>query len=232
MAGPTPNPIDAQAGLHPRGVGKINEYTFCPGVCVLPLAEDPPTDETELRTYSPVLTAKLHAPFRIRKVVYDTDKVNNPVVGIPAPSDAGAFVFLGGSMAVATVLNTSLVNFDWKIATEYSFVENCASRTQDGFVLGSSPVPVQSSVDNANSVGLSIGQPASTLPVPGAIARAGNDAKAGYFMATNVQNNLYGTWGYNQDSYLPGCVFNTAIVNSDLNTQPISQSGSGSGIVS
>lgn len=216
-------PLDVQSGGYPGGVGKANEYVLCPGVCVLPLAEVPPTDEEELKTYSPVITAQLHAPYRIRRVEYDSKKVNNPPAGIPSPSDAGAFVFLGGTLGVVTTLNTSLVNYDWSVVTEYSFVENCVSRVEDGFVLGSFQAPSQSSAENAGAQGFPLFGPPSYAgnALVGAIRQAGNDALTGYKMSLSI--NFYGTWGYNQDAYLPGNFFNNALVNADLNTQPVTE---------
>lgn len=223
-------PLDVQAGLYPDGVGKFNEYDLVPGVCILPVAEDPPTSASELRDYSPVIVARLHAPYRIRRVRYDAKKDNNPPVGIPAPDDAGKFVFVGGTISVQTRVNSSLVNYDWNVGAEYLFVENCVSRVEDGFVLGSSMVPPAMAQENAQTVGGNVFAPAGSLSVgaigaalgtsgpQGAIVSAGVDAKTGYRMAQTI--NFFGRWGYNQDSFLPGEFFNDRIVNGDLNVQP------------
>lgn len=227
-------PLDQQAGLYPDGIGKANGYTFRPGTCVLPLAEDPPTDPEELKNWSPVAVLRLHAPYRERRVSYGSTKVNNPPAGIPAPASQGAFVFLGGDLSVTTVLNASLANFDWTVATDYRFVENCVSRVEDGFVLGSYQVPTVMAQQNAQletgadvfgpvPAGNAVAGPASgqgsaaqkVLVSPGAVGYAGVDAQTGFAMGAGI--DFYGTgWGYNCDAFLPGEFFNPRLVNSDL----------------
>lgn len=232
----TNEPLDQQAGLYPVGIGKINEYTLHPGVCVLPLAEDPPTNPTELGNWSPVVVLRLHASYRQRRVVYRSNKTNNPPAGIPSPASQGAFVFVGGEIGVTTALNSSMTNFDWTVVTEYDFVENCVSRVEDGFVLGSYQVPTTMSAQNAQmETGTDVfgpppagdavpgpmsgqGQRAKVLISPGAVGYAGVDAQTGFVMGASI--DFYGSgWGYNCDAFLPGEFFNPRLVNSDLCTQ-------------
>lgn len=204
------NPNDTvQAGLYQNGVGLVNDFTFQPGVCVLPVAQDPPTDENTLRTWSPVVILRLHAPYRLRKTTYREEKQNNPPVA-PAPGDTGAFVFVGGQLSFSNQLNNTFCNFDWVVGSEYVYVENCVSRNQDGFVLGSVPWTWQMGVENNATTGI-------TQPPVGAIAQAGLDPLVGYVqgqLAIDGQTGqLKGTWGYNTPSYYPGTLLSDDLAN-------------------
>lgn len=218
-----PKPLDAQPDLYENGIGKFNEYRLEPGVCILPLAQEPPTNQSELADWSPVVELHLHAPYRVRRVRYISDKVNNPPV-LPSPTSQGAFIFTGGTLSIVTALNTSLANFNWTVDADYEFVENCVSRIQDGFVLGSYQVPMAMAKENARDLGLNLfsppGQSASTGGI-GAVAQAGLDARTGYLMGEQI--NFYASWGYNQDAFLPGTLFNDRIVNGDLSIQNTQQ---------
>jgi hypothetical protein len=214
----TPQPLDdlqAPQG-YPNGVGINNTYRFESGVCILPVAEEPPTDIGRLASYSPVVALQLHAPYRVRRVRYDTRKVNNPPV-VPTPQSIGAFVFVGGVMGVVTSLNSSLGTFDWDVVNDYTFVESCVSRPQDGLVLGLPPWTWVTSQENSLffAGALEVGAALSGAGQIGAIARAGPDAKVGYVMGQQAAVYLSKNegWGYNTPSFFPGGLFNGDLVN-------------------
>lgn len=199
----------AQAGLYNQH-GMMNEYTLVPGVCVLPLAEDPPTSETELAQYSPVVVLRLHAPYRVRHVVSKSEKVNNPPV-VSSPGDTGAFVFVGGTLSFGNTINATYRNFDWEVGAEYLYVENCVSRTEDGFVLGSPPFTWESAALNLGLGG------APPVPQIGAISQAGVDVRIGVVqgdLIVGVGGYLNDSWGYNVSSYYPGTLFSDDLFNS------------------
>lgn len=213
-----PQPVDSeQNDLYPDGYGVRNVYHLDPGVCVLPIAEDPPADDDpNLKNFSPVVIARLHAPYRIRRTSYSTKKVNNPPV-IPSPEDSGAFVFMSGDISFFPTLNTTFRNFDWDVTTEYMFVENCVSRPKDGFVLGSPPWTWISSTENMAELG------GFYSPAVGAVALAGPDVKIGYtqgvlitggsLLSNDNSVTLIDDWGYNTASYFSGAFLNADMVN-------------------
>lgn len=213
-----PQPLEVQTDLYPQGAAGHNSYTFEPGVCVLPLAEEPPTSPGELANWSPVVVLQLHAPYRVRRYEYSAKKENNPPI-IPAPGNVGKFVFTGGSLTVLQpALNTTLTNYDWSVGAVYEYVENCVSRIQDGFVLGAPPYPLVTDVENAQSVGLSVFSASSpSAPSLGAVSQAGVDAVVGYRMGQGI--NFSGSWGYNQATFLPGVFFNAGLPNGDVSGQ-------------
>ncbi len=197
---------DNQQDLYQNGVDQNNTYTFEPGTCVLPVAEDPPTDPELLKTWSPVDVIKLHAPYRVRRVSYKTLKQNNPPV-IPKPQDTGAFVFLSGAVSVGTILNQSFTNFDWAVSGEYVYVENCVSRIEDGLILGIGPY--QWFVTPANA--LQYGTPSMSSLV-GAVAQAGLAPLVGLQMSGQISPDS-GAWGYNEPSFFPGRFFSSDLLN-------------------
>lgn len=219
----TPNDL-YQAPLY-NGIGQSNEYSLVTGVCILPLAEDPPTDPEELANYSPVIIARLHAPYRIRKYNSIAPKQNNPPV-VPSPIDQGAFIFTGGVIQFVTKLNNTGLAYDWIVNTGYTFVENCVSRLEDGFVLGS----VMPYTTNSDQAGISAyGQ---TTPTIGAISSAGPNAIAGYNLGNliapltddngppqsggssdNLNTGMSPNWIYNLGAFFPGNFFNDQLVN-------------------
>lgn len=198
---------DFQSDLYTGGVAVLNTYHMESGVCVLPLAEDPPTDEVALRSYSPVVVLRLHAPYRIRKVVYDAKKQNNPPV-MPAYADTGRFTFISGTMSVSNNLNATNANYDWNATTEYIYVERCASRSQDGFVLGIQPW--QWDTDAANK---SIYGSASPMSQGGAMVNAGVYPLIGAALSNQINLLSSNGWGYNCSSFYPGLFFNPDLVN-------------------
>lgn len=232
----TPNDL-VQSGLY-DGIGNANEYTMLPGVCILPLAEDSPTDFTALQTYSPVVIARLHAPYRIRKYNFSEQKQNNPPV-VQTPQDVGAFVFIGGSLSFYNQFNTTWWNSDWNVTGGYIYVENCVSRPQDGYVLGS-VTPFTNDPDLANRDYYLGGTTAQQLGITiGAIAQAGSNALAGYVYGQQIagetstaqtgdtqtgtsQSGVSGSqltlglvtaWSYTSCAFYPGTLFNDQLAN-------------------
>ena len=204
---------EIQAQLYKTGFGTRNDYEFHPGVCILPLAEEPPTDPTELASWSPVVVLRLHAPYRERRYSTTTVKTNNPPV-TQAPVDTGAFVFTGGTMSLTMRMNSTQANFDWNVVTDYFFVEDCVSRPADGLVLGIPPFTYNVQAENAQGGG-------GLAPSLGAISGAGPDALIGYAMGEAA--DLNGTWGYNTPSFYPGDFFNSNLANAGppTNGQPV-----------
>lgn len=201
------------------GVRWTNTYALDPGVCVLPLAEDPPTDPTELADWSPVVVLRLHAPYRIRKATYVADKQSNPPV-IPGMNDTGAFVLVAGDTAICNTLNTTGRNYDWTAVVNTMYVENCVSRPQDGFVLGSQPFDLVTTDANKQTYG-------TKPPCIGAIAHAGQGAVAGYrqgqaVLVSQSGSGLKAVWGYNTAEFFPGTLVSTDMANggTDYSTTP------------
>jgi hypothetical protein len=208
-----PYPDDTQQILNYNHYGSQNDYVVLPGVCILPLAEDPPT--TKLSSYSPVVIARLHAPYRIRKYTTRSDKVNNPPP-MPQFGDSGAFVFINGVISLGNTLNSTYSNFDWEVGTEYTYVENCVIRAQDGLVLGTPPFSQNTSQINSE-------QYQGTIPTIGAVAYAGSDVLVGYWQGQQIvvggsQGTLNGVWGYNTTSFYPGQLFYTDLANGGTST--------------
>lgn len=202
----TPQPRDEiQAPLYPNGVVTADEYVIDPGVCVLPVAEDPPLSDSALADWSPVEVFALHAPFRVRRAMGRATKQNNPPV-VPAPADSGAFAFIGGTVGIAANLSADLANFNWNVVTSYTFVEDCVSRVGDGFVLSTAPWTWQTQQINQAQVG---GAP--TPPVGSAVSLAGLDAKVGYGLGQAI--NLNSSWGYNTPTFFPGTLFSVDLIN-------------------
>lgn len=201
---------NSSATLYYEGPGITNSYHIEQGVCVLPLAEDPPVDPMALRLWSPVVLLRLHSPYRIRKTDLVTKKLSAPPV-IPSPKDTGAFVFLGGDLNFTTVVNGSQ-NFDWTVQTTYLYAEYCVSDPEDGFVLGNPGFAYPTQNENASSMG---GTPA--VVSNGAIFYAGQDAKIGWAIA-NGFGGLLGSGPYNTFSYFPGTFFNDNLMNGEAPT--------------
>lgn len=221
-----PQPYDTpQVSLYPDGAAILNDYTLDPGVCVLPLAEDPPTSFEELKTWSPVVILRLHAPYRIRRLRHQSTKENGAPV-MPSPVDSGAFKFVGGNVVIATALNQTFHNFDFTVVSDYLFVENCVSRPQDGFILGSPPWPYDTGLRNARDFPPTVGNPPVGSGLLGAIRFAGTDVRVGYTQAQEAVQAMTASvdpntgavitpvgYGYNTPSFFPGQFLNDQLVN-------------------
>lgn len=210
-----PYPDDSLQLQNYQHYGSQNDFIIEPGVCILPLAEDPPTSPDELVGWSPVVIAQLHAPYRIRKYTSNCDKSNNPP---PTPNfgDSGKFIFLGGTISIGNTLNATYSNFDWETGVEYTYIENCAIRSQDGLVLGTPPFSQLTSQINAQNY-----PNVAPLPAVGAISYAGLDSLLGYWQGVAIANPSPGAggalnpiWGYNVSSFYPGQLFYSDIINS------------------
>jgi hypothetical protein len=189
----------------PNG-GIDNEYQLVEGVAVLPVAETPPSDDTQLASWSPVDVIRLHAPYRVRTARVSATKSNTPPV-LPTPKSQGSFKFLGGNMVFPSPsLNSGLSAFDWKAEATYQFVENCVSRPQDGFVLGQLSFTYQTQVENLAAWGNPI------APQFGAVATAGKTTLCGYYAATLIDTYANQNWTYCEPSYWPGTIFNDGML--------------------
>lgn len=214
---PSWNPTDSvQGSLYEQGMEINNDFEFDPGVCILPLAEDPPESEGELATWSPVVVLRLHAPYRMRKTRYSAIKTNNPPI-MPTPEkDSGSFIFVGGSLNVQNSLNQSYISFDWTVTTDFLYIENCVSRNQDGYVLGTPPWRWETNTINA------MGN-AQANAIIGAVAHAGPDVLVAANMGANIIPDLQsaGTYMYNMSNYLPGTFFSDNLVNGGIPVNPV-----------
>lgn len=191
--------------LYKDGPGIVNAFRIVEGVFAIPVAEAPPTDPSELAAWSPVEMIRLHSPYRIRKTAFASTKQTRPPV-MPSPGSEGKFEFIGGDLGFSTVPNGP--SFDWSCQSEYVYVENCVSRTIDGFVLGMAPFQYPEQKQGE----LYAGNP--TISSPGAISEAGSDARRGFSDQNNGPNN------YTAISFFPGLFFNSEIANGGLGSSP------------
>lgn len=204
--GPSVYARDQQgSGNYLNGPGIVNRFRIVEGVFALPVAEVPPTSASELAAWSPVAMIRLHSPYRIRTSSFAATKQTRPPV-LPAPGTEGKFQFMGGDLSFTNVSNGQ--SFDWTCGTSFVYIENCVSRTIDGFVLGTSPFQYpnqqQSELYSGTPSGLTIG----------AIADAGGDAKRGFAEQWNGPEN------YTAISFFPGLFFNSELNNGGLGTTP------------
>jgi len=213
---------EAAAVNYYEGPSFANDYEIVEGVMVLPVAESPPESPSDLKSWSPVVKIRLHSPYRIRTSKFSAVKQNGPPV-LPGPGDQGAFIFTGGSLAFSNVYVQDGV-YNWNSVVVYQYVENCVSRTIDGFVLGTPAVPYPTTMMDfslstfSGSPGFAGGSGSPTINSPGAIAYAGEQAKTGWL------NQAVGPDLYNFPSFFPGVFFNDGLMNGSLTAV----SGSGS----
>ena len=206
-------PIDQnQMVLYPEGAGINNTYSLVSGMAILPIAAMPPTDAEALAEWSPVVILQLHAPYRMRRIARGNAKQNTPPV-MATPQSVGAFVFLGGSLTFQTAMNSSQYQSDWMVSSEYVYVENCVSRPQDGFILGSQPfqtLPISDAI---------VGYGGLVDPTAGAILQGGAAAQAGYsegFYKIGDVGEIAADVLYANGTFYPGDLF-----NDDLDNGPI-----------
>ncbi len=203
---PPVSAIEAQTGLMQPGMAVSNEYELKSGVCILPVAESAPCNPNELAEWSPVVVLRLHSPYRIRKARFDVKKSTTPPI-LPAVGDTGAFVWIGGTINFGPPsVNAGLVSSDWSVSAEYVYVEDCVSRTIDGFVLGTPSYILDSQRSNLANTG------GAGTPPFGAIAQAGTDAKVGWTLSQSI-NPSSTLWSYTCQSYYPGKFFNDYLPN-------------------
>lgn len=212
VTNPPTSTYESQDQLYQAGIGISNVYEIDSGVCVIPLAELPPTDPNELQDWSPVIKLQLHAPYRRRTATYHADKQMAPPV-LPSPVDVGAFIFTQGQIIFdPPKLNTSQNGFDWSASAKYVYYENCVSRNIDGMVLGTTGFQWLMSQQGIQNLG---GLPSPTY---GAIADAGADALFGYALSQDITDQ--GTWVYPCQSFYPGDLFNDNLFNGGLTSPP------------
>jgi hypothetical protein len=180
-----------------------NHYVIESGKFVLPVA----IDEADLEAgESPVCIITAHAPFRHRTVSFDNEKNGGPPM-IPSPEDAGAHVFLEGSILFHPPrMNATLDSFSWKVVGNYAFIENVKHDLDDGFVLGTQVVPsyAQEQLKTLYSGNLQ-GQ-------TGAVASAGPDVTVGVAEAAqmDVTNSTY---SYLSTGWFPPQMLNEAVLS-------------------
>ncbi|VTR92152.1 unnamed protein product [Gemmata massiliana] len=214
---PTTNNWDHYQSPLYRSNGSIDEFELVEGTFVLPVAEDPPTDPEELRLWSPVVIVRGHAPYRKKTVHFKASKSGAPPV-LARPESVGALAFLGGTLAFQQpLMDTSLAKFVWEGMGSYSFVENCRSDPDDGFVLTGVPWTTANQAVNY-STGV------SGNPQFGAVARAGADAKFGWAVGQAISLNDP-AYNYNVATYIPGKFFGSGLLNGEIEIVPAYSSG-------
>lgn len=203
-----------QTDLYVDGPSIINDYKIVSGEIAIPVAEEPPDDLAALQVWSPVIILKLHSPYRIRKARFLTKKQSAPPIA-PSPISTGAFTFLSGSFITTNTPNTAN-GYDWGVDCIYTYVENCVSRTEDGFVLG---VPGFLTANQQDYLASGGGVP--VVPPFGAIYQAGDDAKIGWLQGILSLTPIL-PFGiqlpYSNISYYPGLFFNDNLMNASLST--------------
>lgn len=182
-----------------------NTYRMEPGVFVLPLAAD---EEDLAEGETPVRTVKAHAAFRVRDMKFAAKKSDAPPC-IPSPESAGAFTFIGGAIRFnGPSANQTLMSWDWVVEGQYTFVEDCNSTPDDGFVLTSLPFQLETQEQNRLQYGVG-------NPTTGAVAVAGEDAKTGFAQASQI-NTQSQHWEYTSITYFPAQLLNAEMVNGEL----------------
>jgi hypothetical protein len=171
-------PDDAQADSY-IDWGTADVYEHFPGVVVLPVA----LTATQIDDgVSPISIGRIHAPYRSRTQKFKASKRNSPPV-IPAPQDAGAFVFVGGGVKFEKPsMNSTAATVTWHAEGNWKFYENCTDDPLlDGYIITSQPWCTSAELYGQQNFGPSI-PPDST----GAIAQAGFDAQIGVSQANAV----------------------------------------------
>lgn len=207
------NPNDnVQIGQYEQGYDSTNVYRTRPGVCVLPLAEDPPTTPEELYSYSPVVALRLHAPYRERNNVVKVNKDSAPPI-LQAPVDVGSFKFLGGETLVHNTLRQDQLGFDWQAVTDYRYVELAVPLPSDGLVLGTPPW-TWPQVTQAVAAGV-----VPAYPVTGSVATAGGQVLYAKGAGDDI-NPSNGAYTYQFPTFYPGTFFNYYLANGGVPTIP------------
>jgi len=193
--------------------GSADEYEHVSGVCVLPIAENAPTDTDTLKSWSPVVVVQLHAPYRKRTMSWKATKRNSPPV-IPSPESTGKLEFVGGSVRFpGPRLETTMNSLVWEAAGVYSYVETCEDDPgRDGYLLTSQPWQTQIQDFNASTYGAADG-----ANLFGAISKAGYDARVG--VNQSEMESLNGAFAiYSTISWFPAEYVNSELVNGGPDT--------------
>jgi hypothetical protein len=194
--------LDAAQADHYRNLGVQNTYVFASGAFVLPLAEEAPTNPSELQTWVPFTVVQAHAPYRLRQYQYTAAKDRNPPV-LPAPESQGAYTFLGGVLSLPHPSVQTDGSFRWEGVVNYMFAEGCRSDSTVGFVIGNTLDALVNQVDNANY------QNASDAPPN--ITEGGVGPKAGWAIGKQIDLNSAG-WVYPEPSYYPAQLLSTEMI--------------------
>ena len=200
-----------------RSTGAMDEFELVEGVFALPVAEEPPTEIEALAAWSPVVLVRGHSPYRRKTVHFKSAKSGAPPV-LARPASTGALAFLGGTLAFQQPqMDTSLARFVWEGMGSYTFVENCRSDPEDGFVLTGVPWTTYNQTVNY-STGV------TATPQFGAVAQAGSDAKFGFAVGMSMSLSDPG-YSYNVATYIPGKFFGSGLLNGDIEIVPTYSSG-------
>lgn len=195
-----------------RTNGSLDEFELVEGLFALPVAEAPPTDPVLLAAWSPVVLVRAHAPYRRKTVHFKGRKTGSPPM-LVKPASTGALAFVGGTLAYQQPQSdTSLTGLIWEGSGSYTFIENCRSDPDDGFVLTGTPWITYNQQQTLT-------QGADYRPVYGAVAQAGVDARAGY--GASLQLNLNSSnYTYTVATYVPGLFFSSGMLNGEA-VQPV-----------
>jgi hypothetical protein len=186
-----------------------NSYDIVGGRFALPVAENPTDDPS----WSPVVVVQAHAPYQRRTVVFQTTKESAPPT-IPSPEDTGAFTFLTGNIFFHGPRTQPSGNgFNWHVEGAYEYIVGARSDPDDGFVLGSLPVPNRVEELLKSEV-------SGPTPVYGAVAQSGPNVRVGYAEAGNV-NRVSPAYAYICPSYFPPTSLNTGMVDGTGQIPPI-----------
>jgi hypothetical protein len=187
-------------------------YNIDPGVMILPLAVDEPTDPVERAAFVPFEVVRAHAPIMYRTTPFDAVKDNAPPK-VPQPADTGAFVFLSGDLLFqGGRLSTDGLNSTWEVGGEYAFAMagSVSLALETGLVKQSRPIPTE--------VGKYLQSQYAGGQGPGdlVIANAGNDVKSGYVESLSVSftGSSYTYWS---TSFFPGKFFDSTMLNGQTN---------------
>jgi len=139
---------DSRQGKLYKNIGQDNTYEIVTGKFVLPVAQATPANSDA--TYQPVVIVQAFAPYRIRQVAYQANKEVNPPQ-IPTPTDSGPYTFIGGVVSIPLPSWNTSGFLNWKVATQYVFIENVYTDLNSGYVLGQPPVVWSSQVADVNN---------------------------------------------------------------------------------
>lgn len=193
-----------QAELYTRA-GWVNEYDFAPGVMILPVAEEPPSNPLQTSTpWSPVVAVRAHAPYRTRTVTYSAKKTNAPPF-LPTPTDSGDFLFVGGSVAIP--YPTLAINglYEWDATAQYTYVSATNNAAGDGLVLGGPAFVTTIQAQNALSGGNLVGAPSD-------VVNSGVGPKAGYSLGRALNTNSP-NYSYSEPTFFPATFFSQDMVS-------------------
>lgn len=212
---PTNYPDRPQAHLYTKH-DHADGYTVDPGVFVIPLAVDEPTNAAELAEFVPFVTVQAYCPITYRTAGFESQKDGAPPQTIP-PQDQGAFKFLGGTLNIPSPQKTiNGMAHSWLVGGEYQYAVAGATSliVQKGMAMQSNPLPTVTQYALSQQHGTS----AQTNDL--VLSQCGDDVKACYNEAQSV--SFTGTsYTYYGTTLFPGQFFNTSLlIGNTLFTNP------------